>query len=285
MTQDPLLTALLELDAALNPPIKLIVGGGYGLFLKQLYLKENRDIQTLFSFDNLPAARTTQDIDIILRAELVTDANCMKPIRHALDNLKFEVIPSAKYMQFIRGTGPEQVKIDLLAGPLGEFANRVPSDPRRVKPQPSVNLHARKLEEAIAVEHYPIQIPITGTLPSGELHKTTILIPQAFTYLLTKLLAFRDRMNDADKALGRHHALDIYRIVGLLTREEDVHVRELSREFGFHPTVNAAREIVEGYFLPMDGIGRIRIREHQLAVPAMDLEQFAKELRELLQEP
>ena len=58
MIQDPLLTALLELDAALNPPVELIVGGGYGLFLKQLYLKENRDIQTFFPFDNLPAART-----------------------------------------------------------------------------------------------------------------------------------------------------------------------------------------------------------------------------------
>ena len=177
MTQDPLLTTLLELDAALNSSIEFTVGGGYGLFLKQLYLKENRNIRTLFPFEDLPAARTTQDIDLILKAKLVTDAQCMKPIRQALDNLNFVVIPGAKYMQFKRDVGTGEVKIDLLAGPLGEFAERVQRDPRRVKPQPSVNLHARKLEEALAVEHYPIRIPISGTLPSGVIHKTTVLIP------------------------------------------------------------------------------------------------------------
>jgi len=282
MEQDPLLTALLELDAALAPPIELTVGGGYGLFLKQLFLKENGHIQTLFAIDELPQARTTQDIDLILRAEVVTDSPSMGRIRRALDSLGFEVVPEAKYMQFTMDVGTGTVKIDLLAGPLGQFADRVPSDPRRVKPQPSVNLHARKLEEALAVEQHPIRIPISGTLRTGEAHKTIVSIPQAFTYLLTKLIAFRDRIDDSTKDYARHHALDIYRIVGLLTREEDVYVKELSREFRLHPTVLDARKIVQDYFIPADGIGRLRIREHQLAVGAMDMERFAQELNGFL---
>lgn len=51
MDEDPLLTTLLDLDAALESSIQLIVGGGYGLYLKQLYLKDNSGIRTLFPVD------------------------------------------------------------------------------------------------------------------------------------------------------------------------------------------------------------------------------------------
>lgn len=38
MADDPLLTTLLDLDAALNWSQRLIIGGGYGLYLKQRYV-------------------------------------------------------------------------------------------------------------------------------------------------------------------------------------------------------------------------------------------------------
>jgi hypothetical protein len=72
---DPLLTTLLDLDAALAWEQPLVIGGGYGLYLKQLYLTEHPEIQTLFPLQDLPEARTTKDIDLILRAEVVTDSN------------------------------------------------------------------------------------------------------------------------------------------------------------------------------------------------------------------
>jgi hypothetical protein len=80
MAQDPLLTTLLDLDAALSPQ-KLIIGGGYGLYLKQLYVINNPKIRTLFAVNDLPSARTTEDIDLILRAEIVTDSDSMKANR------------------------------------------------------------------------------------------------------------------------------------------------------------------------------------------------------------
>lgn len=70
----------------------------------QLYLADHPGVHTLFTPDDLPDARTTNDID-------------------------------------------------LLAAPLGRFAERVPKDSRRVKPRPSVKLHASKLEEAVAAGH------------------------------------------------------------------------------------------------------------------------------------
>lgn len=39
------------------------------------------------------------------------------------------------------------------------------------------------------------------------------------------LSAFRDRLDDIDTAFGQNHALDVYRLVGLLTQEEDTAVR------------------------------------------------------------
>ena len=182
------LTTLLDLAATLDDR-ELIVGGGYGLFLKQLYLKDNLQVRTLFSHTILPVARSTEDIDLILRAEVVTDSTSMREIRTALDVLGFTVVETAKYTQFVRKMQNGQVKIDLLAAPLGEHSNRVPKDARRVKPRPSVQLHASKLEEALAVDRNAMPIPVSGKLSSGEAYESTILVPHAFTYLLMKLYA------------------------------------------------------------------------------------------------
>ena len=281
MTHDPLLTTLLDLDAALNDR-KLIIGGGYGLFLKHKHLNDHPERRTLFSPESLPTARTTEDIDLILRAEVVTDSASMKQIRAALDTLGFRVVDTAKYTQFVRDMQPGQVKIDLLAAPLGEYASRVPKDPRRVKPRPSVKLHASKLEEAVAVARDALQIPIEGLLSNGEPHQTTILVPQAFSYLLMKFCAFRDRINDPDKGLGQHHALDIYRIVGMITREEDDTVRKLSEEYSAHPIVQKVRDIAQTDFIAEAGLGRLRIREHPLYQKSFDLDRLARELSTLL---
>jgi hypothetical protein len=282
MNNDPLLTTLLDLDFALQSQPKLIIGGGYGLYLKQTYLAANPELQTLFTLRSLPIARTTQDIDLILRAEIVTDSKSMQKIRAVLDQLKFTVVDTARYTQFTRSMNPGQVKIDLLAAPLGEFTNRVPKDVRRVRPRPSVKLHASKLEEAIAVDRHATIIPVSGSLSNGTVHATEVLIPQAFSYLLMKLFAFRDRVSDVDKDLGQHHALDVYRIVGMLKRDEDPHVRELSKEHSMHPKVVDAQNIAREYFVSETGIGRIRIQEHPLFTAEMDLNRFGAELKLLL---
>ncbi|MCC7334672.1 MAG: nucleotidyl transferase AbiEii/AbiGii toxin family protein [Pirellulaceae bacterium] len=281
MSNDPLLTTLLDLDLAISPVQKLIIGGGYGLYLKQRHIQDDPSIQTFFSLDRLPLARTTEDIDLILRAEIVTDSPSMQKIREALDSLGFEVVETAKFTQFERLMEVGRVKIDLLASPLGEFGSKVPRDPRRVKPRPSVNLHASKLEEAVAVERDPLRIPLRGRLSSGNEHQCEVLIPQAFSYLLMKLFAFRDRQADANKNLGQHHAIDIYRIVGLLTKDEDANVRQLASEFANHQHVQEAARIIHHDFLPADGIGRLRLMEHPLYSDQFDLKNFANELAAL----
>ncbi len=50
MKHDPLLTTLLDLDFALQSQPKLIIGWGYGLYLKQIYLSAHPELQTLYYY-------------------------------------------------------------------------------------------------------------------------------------------------------------------------------------------------------------------------------------------
>jgi hypothetical protein len=260
----------------------LCVGGGLGLFLKQVLLRDDSRTPTLFALEQLPPPRTTEDIDVILRAEVATDSARMKLFRLALDRLGYQVVESAKYMQFVKRFGVGAVKVDLLAGPLGSFEDRVPHDPRRIKPRPSVGLHARRMDEALAVDESHAEVQLEGRLPDGANRSAKIVIPGAFPYLLMKLMAFRDRLQDEDHDLGRHHALDLFRIVGMLTPDEDRAIDELVRRYTNHPVAIEARSIVDAHFVPEDGLGRIRIREHPLASSSLDIDRFVQELRALL---
>jgi hypothetical protein len=285
MIDDPLRSTLLDLDQHLGGQVRLCIGGGYGLYLKQLHLYDHPEIRTLMPLEDCPAARTTQDIDLFLRAEIVADSKRMALIRKALDDLHFQVIPSAKYMQFVKAVNVGAVKIDLLAGPLGEFVDRVEIKDRRVKPIPGVGLHARRCDEAVGIEEDPITIQVDGTLSTGARHSTLVHVPQAFTYLLMKLLAFRDKLQDANKDLGRHHALDLYRIVALLTEQEDEVVHRLSEQYRDHPSVLDARQVVATYFADDNLPGMLRLREHPLARRGLNLGKFRAELHALFPPP
>ena len=66
----PLITSVLDLNAALGGNADLLLGGGLGLYLKQEHLRRT-GARTLLPLDRLPPARTTQDIDLFLRAEVI----------------------------------------------------------------------------------------------------------------------------------------------------------------------------------------------------------------------
>lgn len=279
---DAILTTLLDIDKELGGNANLCVGGGLGLYLKQENLRKKKDARTLFSFDAMPAARTTEDIDLFLRAEVVADAESMLQIRQVLNRLSFEVVDSAQYMQFIRPMERGYVKVDLLVGPTDSFASRLKRDDRRVRPKGrSVELHARRVDEAVAIECDPVILPIDGRLTSGARHSTAVRIPQAFSYLVMKITAFRDRCDDGDKDHGRHHALDVYRLVGLLTEEEYKDVRVLSEQHANDEPVTEVRRVVAEHFGDEDSLGALRIREHNLYSSAMRLDAFCAELQNL----
>lgn len=279
---DYLKASLLDLDFELQgQQIPLILGGGYGLFLKQEYLR-SQNVQTLVDAQMWPEARSTSDLDVFLRAEVVTNPEQMRSLRAALNRLQYQVVESAKFYQFFKPAPiGGAVKIDLLVGPLGAHAPLAKRDERRVRPRVGGDLHAHPVDEALGVEDSCMSISLRGNRSTGEAHEAIIYVPQGFSYLMMKLFAFRDRKNDPDKEMGRHHALDLFRIVAMLTREEYDSARAMRERYADDPMVMQAQQVVREAFGTEEGVGVLRIREHPLFRRGMDVVGFASELRGL----
>jgi hypothetical protein len=286
MVVDPLREELRKLARALDPhDIKLTVGGGYGLLLRaeQIRLSGART-----RFAELPGARSTNDIDIFLGAEVITDAAKTALIRATFDALGYEPIEGAKYYQFVLPVVyaglPRGVKIDLLAAPVsGDKEATVRQDSRRVRPRAGEGLHAHTTPEALTVEDHAQPIDVGGDEP------VVVYLPHPFSYLLLKLFALRDLLNDESKGRGAYHAFDIYRTVAMMTSgewEEAVQMRE--RYAVAEPVVEAGR-LVKELFSSLEALGTVRLREHARKVgeqiPPENLRAMIDDLHELLTLP
>lgn len=271
---DDLRTALIELVRAVSVDgIRVFLGGGYGLFLKQIHLMESGQ-RTFLPSSAWPRPRGTPDLDIFLPTELVVDLTNMVRLRAVLDALGYEPDPGAKYMHFDKKLSQGNVRVEFLTGPIGaELRDKVQIKPPRVRPKGAVELHAYLANEAVAIEVEPLTLPLDDGL--------FVLIPNAFTFLLMKLHACRDRLDDENKQLGRHHALDVYRVAAMLTDSEVELFRRLRREHGDSAAVKRATEIVEEIFANPTSRGVLRMREHALATSDLQVERMLDLLHDL----
>lgn len=288
---NPLITSVLDLNSALGGNADLLLGGGLGLYLKQEHL-HGTGARTLLPLDRLPPARTTQDVDLFLRAEVIASKDEVARYRSALDTLRFVVVPGSEWLKFKRGVDGTEVLLDVMVGPLGKHADAVRLKDSRVRPKGlggKSGLHAFATEEALGIESGPLRIPLRGLGSDGTDASCEVLIPRAFPYALMKLGALRDRINDENKQEGRHHAMDLYRIVGLLTEEEaDVSAR-LAWEYARHEEVVEAIRTIDTLLAPADGLGRLRLLEYQRtnrdSTPEVNPDFLVEELRRLLVPP
>jgi hypothetical protein len=291
LTMKPLITTVMDLNAALGGRADLLLGGGLGLYLKQEHLRAT-GARTLLSLDRLPPARATQDVDLFLRAEVIASKEEVTRYRAALDKLGFVVVPGSQWLKFTRSIGGTDVLLDVMVGPLGEHANTVRLKDSRARPTGlggTSGLHAFATEEALGIERGPLRIPLTAADSDGNNATCEVLIPRAFPYALMKLGALRDRVNDESKQEGRHHAMDLYRIVGLLTEEEIDVSERLAHEYAGHPEIVEATRTIDTLLAPANGLGRVRLLEYQRAnrssTPEVDPDFLVRELRRLLQPP
>lgn len=275
---DTLITALLELTHELPElPQPLLIGGGFGLYLKQRCLEDRDAEQTLIDGQHWPPARATEDIDLFLPTEVIVSAKHTKAIRAALDKLSYE--PLVDNFQFVRQTQRGPIRIDLLAGEIpDELRDQVQIKPPRVRPIGGSGLHAYLTEEAIALGISPFEMKLRGERSDNVSTEITVHIPNPFTYLLMKLHAFRDRVNDPRKNLAAHHALDAYRIVAMLTQVEYELVVRLANDRHASPILVNTRTIIKDYFADDRGKGTLRLRtgakDSGLAVSAEHVEEF-----------
>jgi hypothetical protein len=278
--QTSLLDLLHEMEGA---DIKLIIGGGFGIYLKTGYV-QRLNVRTLLR--EWPEPRSTNDLDLFLRPELLIESAKLKPLKNAISKLDYQVVPGAEKYQFVKpgpgGTEAGSIKIDILTGPQSHFhGTRVKTDARRARPSPSVGIHAHPVDEALTLEKALLPVTLAGKLGSGELWQAEVFLPHPYTFLMMKLFAFRDRLDDPDKKFGLYHALDLYAVLATTTEEEWDYALELRDQYGDEPYVMEARRLVSNYFSALDLLGMIRLRESPYYRSELQLDEFMSALEEL----
>ncbi len=277
-------SALLELlDATRDNNLRLIIGGGYGIYLKREYVRQH-GIRTLLR--EWPEARSTNDLDLFLRPELLIDSARLKPLALTLRRLRYRVVPGAEKYQFVKpgpaGGREGSIKIDLLTGPQSRFRNApLQVDERRVRPRPSVDLHAHPVDEALTLEDDLLPIGIDEGNRSDSTLRTEVFLPHPFTFTMMKLFAFRDRMTDKDKEYGRHHALDLYAILAMTSEVEWYRALELREMHRADPAILEATQIAKRYFSSLNSEGMLRMRESPYCRLDLQLDDFCRALQEL----
>jgi hypothetical protein len=276
MVDDILRAALRELVRTISAGgIRVFLGGGYGLYLKQLHLMESGQ-RSFLPRETWPRPRSTPDLDIFLPTEMVIDLRHMVQLRAILDGLGYAPDEGGKFMHFEKAVPQGRVRVELLTGPIrSEQLERVRLKRPRVRPRGDVELHAYLTDEAVALEVAPLEVPIGDAV--------SVLIPNAFTFLVMKLHACHDRLDDEDKQLGRHHALDVYRLLAMLSEAEEEVARQLHLEHRESSAVKRAAEIVSEHFADATSRGVLRMREHALAHEEMQIERAIDLLHALFQ--
>ncbi|MCC5830641.1 MAG: hypothetical protein JJU36_14435 [Phycisphaeraceae bacterium] len=287
MTDSLMRTSLLDLFHTLGVDARgILLGGGYGLYLKQLHLEKKR-VSTLIGAHLWPSPRATEDLDLMLSPELVANAHSMAALRDALDNLKYQVVDGSEYLQFKRSVSPTHtVKIDLLTAQLDvlKVTPGIRADSRRARPAATnrPQLHAHPADGALMLTDRPLMIELTGTLSTGKTYAAQVAIPHPFSYLLMKLTAYRDRRHDADKDLGRHHALDVFRIVAMLTETEFEHSLANLRHHKADAQVQSCAALVSSDFSGSTKPGILAMRSHPLWRNDQQLEVFLETLTRMI---
>ena len=115
------------------------MGGGFGIYLRHKELLKAGNAGTLLK--EWPQPRSTNDLDLLLKTELLADSAKLKPLADAIQQLGYNPIATAKYYQFFK-PGPKGgeaggFKIDILTGPVERLREiGVKADSRRAHPVP-----------------------------------------------------------------------------------------------------------------------------------------------------
>ena len=240
---DSLLAHLL--DIASDPASgDLILGGGYGIRMKQRYLRQSES-KTLIPA--IPDARATQDLDFFLPMAFFIQKQRAQAIRALLDRLDYqEYTPRWQFGKSIDVNTPEiKMKIDLLARTPRQLED-VPVKRPRVGAGTGMNIHGRETPEAFAVEDMPLRIPLTGTCSDGRQVEATILVPHPYASLNMKVMAAHDWLQmrhgaQPVKPNSERHVFDVYMLIAMFTEAELAESESLAEKYRTLPIAEDIR--------------------------------------------
>jgi hypothetical protein len=251
-----------------------MIVGGFGLALRHQRVDESGE-RTLLT--PIPSVRTTEDIDAILRLDLLLNDDKTLVLRNKLQELGYTPVEKARNFQFeksdVTTNESKKIKIDLLS--------RVPESkyykPPRVKGK---HLHAYGTPEAIAVEDTPFELSIEGNNTTGELANGLVYLPHLYALLLLKLFAFRDEQLGKKSTSGdrtpyaRKHGGDLYAILAMTTEIEYETIEALKEKYQKTNIGQEATQIVQEFFQDRTSVGALRVREAHPETTQVNLETF-----------
>lgn len=208
---------------------RVLVAGGYGLFLKQHWLLENPSTPSIVPItewrDNSP--RVTKDVDLVIGLDLLADAASQTKMQRALERHDFKVSEKHARWQFVKSVSATRKVIVELHAPLPEKGSQeLHADRVRVKRRPSLGeagIHGRTNPEATGSDLHAFTFEQNGL---------SISTPNPVTWSIMKLTAAEDRWGasqdpelEADlrafsRGQGIKHAQDVCRVVAMVTRDE-----------------------------------------------------------------
>lgn len=294
---DPLRRELRRLAAELAPRgIPVIIGGGYGLLLRQQRVEDERERAGVETLMEVPVERATRDLDVFLTVEVLADARKAEAIRDALGMLGYTVVPGYESYQFEQPVDeveafPRGVKVDLLApvpADMGAYPalqlDGIRNDQRKIRNRAvrSLNAFATPAAFTVGEQTEPFSLSEDGSGEGDDLHAE---IPHPFTYLVLKLFAYRDRQHDETNDY-RYHAYDLYRIVAMMTEAEVEVAAAMHERFGSDPVVVEATRIAAALFADADQPGAVAVQGYAQVVGSDlsvdDVSEFCRHLRDLL---
>ena len=259
---DSLISPLVELAKELEKfDIPLILGGGFSLYLRTALLNKKYSSR----FPKRILQRSTKDIDIFLTSDLIADSAKVGHIRDALNTLGYK--PVTNYFQFSKSktaAGNKDILIDILSAPASDKdLDRVITKGIRIKPEGIEKFHAYLVKEAKDINLGLIPLNDFSNL-SRSIKISNLFILSSFNYIVLKLHAFRDRLNDESVNYGQHHAYDIFAtVIDMDQTDWDNAEHHLSTNQAAE-YIQSSRDIITKFFADKDDLGIIRLRENKL---------------------
>jgi len=232
----------------------VLVGGGYGLFLKQNWLLSRPRLPTVVRLDawNDASPRATKDLDIVLGLEIVSSRGSQRLISDALKEQGFDEIRPR--WQFAKKEGERTTVVDLHSPVPEEPHPNLAMDRVRVKHKPSLGaegVHGRQNVEAVGSDLHPVIFETNGL---------KVRVPNPVTWSVMKLCAMRDRLRKSEendraeegrtfeREQAMKHARDVCRIVAMTTREESDRAAEVVEAVKSSAAFTNAVEIRNAFF-------------------------------------